>query len=414
MRKAFIVVFVALAGAGAWAQQQQARSAPCDPDNGGLTLPQGFCAKVVADGLGATRHIVVTPNGDIYTLLAQGGGPLAAAPTGPQPPAVIALRDTDGDGKYETQERFGPWPAGHGMALSRDNYLMSGRTRRSYDSNSMELRWRRRANRSDRRDLPRANPHSAKSIALGERASCSSRGIADQRRARIPDRRPNAAGRTRARRSICSAACGSTTRTRPVRSTSLRPRHAPANAHAGARVEPGRTPAYDVQNGRDQLDTLWSKNFTAEDNANRPAEEMHLLKQGANFGWPYVFYDLAAKKRILNPEYGGDGKAEGDCAISTTSRLPCFPAPQRPGRSALLHRPQFPADIPQRRVRRVPRLVEPRAIRAGTASTIRFVPFKGDPPSGRRQDLRERLRRARTVQGNAQAGASSVGHRARS
>ena len=24
---------------------------------------------------------------------------------------------------------------------------------------------------------------------------------------------------------------------------------------------------------------------TAEDNANRPGEEMHLLKQGANFGW---------------------------------------------------------------------------------------------------------------------------------
>ena len=25
----------------------------CDPDNGGITLPAGFCALVVADGLGA-------------------------------------------------------------------------------------------------------------------------------------------------------------------------------------------------------------------------------------------------------------------------------------------------------------------------------------------------------------------------
>jgi hypothetical protein len=80
MRRALIVVFVGLTGAGLWAQQRQARPAPCDPDNGGLTLPQGFCAKVVADGLGPTRHLVVTPKGDIYTVLAQGGGPLAPPP----------------------------------------------------------------------------------------------------------------------------------------------------------------------------------------------------------------------------------------------------------------------------------------------------------------------------------------------
>src|ERR1043165_746091 len=119
MRKALVVAFVAVAGAGASAQQRQARPVPCDPDNGGLTLPQGFCAKVVADGLGPTRHLVVTPNGDIYTVLAQAGGPLGAAPTGPQPPAVLALRDKDGDGKYETVERFGPGLQGPGMALGK-------------------------------------------------------------------------------------------------------------------------------------------------------------------------------------------------------------------------------------------------------------------------------------------------------
>src|SRR5678816_1402405 len=118
MRKGFILVFVTLAGMGVWAQQRQARPAPCDPDNGGLTLPQGFCAKVVADNVGSTRHLVVTPKGDIYTLLAAAGGPLAAAPTGPQPPAVIGLRDKDGDGTYETQERFGPGLQGTGMAVS--------------------------------------------------------------------------------------------------------------------------------------------------------------------------------------------------------------------------------------------------------------------------------------------------------
>ena len=38
----------------------------CDADNGGLKLPQGFCALVAADGLGAARHLAVAPNGDVY------------------------------------------------------------------------------------------------------------------------------------------------------------------------------------------------------------------------------------------------------------------------------------------------------------------------------------------------------------
>ena len=37
----------------------------CDADNGGITLPAGFCAVVVADRLGAARHMAVTPNGDV-------------------------------------------------------------------------------------------------------------------------------------------------------------------------------------------------------------------------------------------------------------------------------------------------------------------------------------------------------------
>src|SRR5262249_18100283 len=38
----------------------------CDPDNGGITLPDGFCALVVADSLGAARHLAVASNGDLY------------------------------------------------------------------------------------------------------------------------------------------------------------------------------------------------------------------------------------------------------------------------------------------------------------------------------------------------------------
>src|SRR4029434_6779164 len=45
----------------------------CDPDNGGLKLPMGFCALVVADNLGVARHMAVAPNGDLYVALQSSG-----------------------------------------------------------------------------------------------------------------------------------------------------------------------------------------------------------------------------------------------------------------------------------------------------------------------------------------------------
>lgn len=65
----------------------------CDPDNGGIKLPAGFCAFVAADGLGTARHMVAAANGDLYVALMDGG--------------VMALRDTNGDGRFEMKEKFG-------------------------------------------------------------------------------------------------------------------------------------------------------------------------------------------------------------------------------------------------------------------------------------------------------------------
>src|SRR5690606_10626658 len=46
----------------------------CDPDNGGLTLPTGFCALVVHEGVGPARHLVVEDDGDIYVALREAAG----------------------------------------------------------------------------------------------------------------------------------------------------------------------------------------------------------------------------------------------------------------------------------------------------------------------------------------------------
>src|SRR4030095_12838267 len=75
----------------------------CDPDNGGLKLPTGFCALVVADTLGAARRMVGAPNGDLAVGFQQSGGRGQPAAGG----GAVALRDANGDGRFEMKEPFG-------------------------------------------------------------------------------------------------------------------------------------------------------------------------------------------------------------------------------------------------------------------------------------------------------------------
>ena len=101
-------ITLALVTAGAVLLTRSASGAiACDPDNGGLTLPPGFCALVVANNLGEARHAAVAPNGDLYVALMNGG--------------IVALHDADGDGRFEIDEKFGEGSATR-IAL-RDGYL---------------------------------------------------------------------------------------------------------------------------------------------------------------------------------------------------------------------------------------------------------------------------------------------------
>src|SRR3981081_1067976 len=87
-----IRLLLAACTAGALTQGLAAVPA-CDSNNGGITVPAGFCAFIAADNLGTARHLVVAANGDVYVALQNGG--------------VVALRDTNGDGRFEMQEKFG-------------------------------------------------------------------------------------------------------------------------------------------------------------------------------------------------------------------------------------------------------------------------------------------------------------------
>jgi len=61
---------LAAAAVVAWLMPVLHAAAPaCDPGNGGITLPAGFCALVTVDGIGPARHMAVAPNGDVYVAL---------------------------------------------------------------------------------------------------------------------------------------------------------------------------------------------------------------------------------------------------------------------------------------------------------------------------------------------------------
>ena len=53
------------------------------------------------------------------------------------------------------------------------------------------------------------------------------------------------------------------------------------------------------------------------------------ISEGSVFGWPYCFFDGAANKMILAPEYGGDGKTVGRCA-QFEAPVATFPAHYAP------------------------------------------------------------------------------------
>src|SRR5262245_45944810 len=111
-RMSFAIAAAALVAALFVPLTAQKAAPACDPDNGGLKLPDGFCAAVVADDLGLARHLVAAPNGDVFVSVNNERG---------KPGGVVALRDKDGDGKFETRERFGD-TGGTGIAL-RNGYL---------------------------------------------------------------------------------------------------------------------------------------------------------------------------------------------------------------------------------------------------------------------------------------------------
>ncbi len=306
-----------------------AQGALPDADNGGLVLPPGFRALVVADKLKPLRNMTVAPNGDIYVKTREAG--------------IIALRDTDGDGRADVIKEFGSG-GGTGIAL-RGDWLYSS-------TNDHVFRYKLTpgdlvpAGGPERivRDLPNKKQHEAKALTFG----------ADGRLYVEVGSPSNAYGGAKDR--ALGAKGEDPTEFLKVhggywRFDADKPEQTQADGHhfsTGHRhsttiaLHPVSQQLFVALHGRDQLNTVAPQFFSVDDNAENPSEVFHLLKEGSNFGWPFTYYDPRAKQRKMNPEYGGDGKILAE-AGKYDEPLIAFPAHWAPMQLAFNTGSQFPA-----------------------------------------------------------------------
>ncbi|HWC72991.1 MAG TPA: PQQ-dependent sugar dehydrogenase [Gemmatimonadales bacterium] len=273
----------------------------CAPDNAGLTLQPGFCALLVAESIGPSRHLVVLENGDVLVAVggARGG--------------IRVLRDTTGDGKADVVRSFGVG-GGTGIAFAGE-YLY-------FATNNAVVRWHWQIGALEPSGGPDTvvsgltdqRQHAAKSIVVGSDGQLYVNIGAPSNSCQVKDRNPESPGQDPC--PILDIAGGiwrfDPRRGGQTQSDGQRFATGLRNAVALA-VDPGTGSVFAAQHGRDQLSANWPKLYSDSQSAELPAEVVFRLEAGGDYGWPYCYYDWRRRQTVLMPEYGGDGKKVGRC-----------------------------------------------------------------------------------------------------
>jgi glucose/arabinose dehydrogenase len=302
-----------------------------DKDNSGLVLPAGFGAIVVADALGPARHIVVDNQGTIYVSLSEqhnGGG-------------IVILKDSNNDGRADDIKYTGDCQ-GTGIALHNGYlYFATDTSVTRYKLSGGELAETRPEMVIS--GFPLEYEHAAKTFTFDDAGNIYVNVGAPSNSCTEVDRAPDSKGIDPC--PLLDTFGGIW----QYKADQLNQVH----LRQGRRFATGIRNAvaiswnryvnqlYCVMHGRDQLYPLYKEHYSVEDGVNLPAEEFFEINEGDNFGWPYCYYDPFKNKKVLAPEYGGDGEITGRCD-SMKMPIMTFPAHYAPNDILFYEGDQFP------------------------------------------------------------------------
>jgi glucose/arabinose dehydrogenase/mono/diheme cytochrome c family protein len=326
--------------------QPPARTSPCPNDDSGLKLPSGFCATVFADGIGHARQMVVAPNGVLYVNTWSGRYYGNAAPHAGG--FLVALQDKSGAGKADVIQRFGETAqtggaGGTGIGFYKGSIYA--------EINDRIVRYAlpegaivpSGAAVTIVSELPLGGDHPMHPFLIDSNgtmyvdvATATNSCQAKNRTTKSPGIEPCTELETR----------GGIWR---YDATKADQTFGPVNRFATG-IRNGEGFAMDstgnlfvTQHGRDQLHTNWPALYKPDEEATLPAEELLLLKQGGDYGWPECYYDSFRMKLVLAPEYGGDGGGKTGVCANKTAPVAAFPAHWAPNALAHYDREQFPS-----------------------------------------------------------------------
>lgn len=351
-----------------------------DPDNGGLFLPDGFEAVVVVDSLGSARHLAVNDNGDIYVKMRD------AAPQA----GNAALRDVNGDGRADSIVYFGDYPVepGYGPTGMRihNGYLYFSSASSVYRTKLIPGKLVpdgkiERILFDDFKHDVHGHEHVAKPMAFDNEGHMYIPFGAPGDVCQQGNRAPGMPGQFPCPELEEHGGIWQFDANKLEQTQKDGKRYATGiRSVVAISWNPNSNALYALQHGRDAFHRAWPDLYTEWETAMLPSEEFFKVEEGLDGGWPYYYYDQMQGKKLLNPEYGGDGKKEGEGA-SLTKPIIGFPGHWAPNDLHFYQGDQFPDHYKHG------------AFIAFHGSTIRapypqagyfvcFVPFKDGMPSG--------------------------------
>ena len=303
-----------------------------DADNGGLTLAKGFGALTVIEESGKARHIAVDKSGIVFIKLRQLKNDKG----------IIVLKDENGDGKADVVKGYGNY-IGTGITIYQ-NYLYA-----SSDSSIYRYPIEKGKKTIDEKkeelivtNLPYRPQHEAKSITIDEEGKLYVNIGAPSNACQENDRSKGSPGMDPCPLLETFGGIWQFDATKLNQKFADGIRYSTGLRNCVAlEWDSESKQVYAVPHGRDQLNTLYPEYYTDEQNAELPSEEFFQLKKGGDYGWPYCYYDHLQNKRMLAPEYGGDGKKTTRCEGIEKS-LMAFPGHWAPNDLLFYHGNQFP------------------------------------------------------------------------